>query len=146
MDAHEEWVYWADEDLVTNFGYAKGLYPKMIRNTFPTRYTKLYYCYYTPQGRKLQTSDYLVTSGKCQMLLMYLLTCFTSFCCSEQNPEDSVDGFVRYRWHSRWDNLDLPGTLRDTAPHILPEERQRMRGKQRRQHCQGTHVGRTSWS
>ena len=46
MAVTEEWVYWKDESHL-NLNMQGGLYPKITRSSFPTKYTKLYYCYYT---------------------------------------------------------------------------------------------------
>ena len=48
MDVTEEYVYWKDESLV-NLNALGGMYPKVIRSKYPTRYTKVFYCYYTPK-------------------------------------------------------------------------------------------------
>ncbi len=48
MAAWEEWVYWKDEDQL-NLNMHGGLHPKIRRSSFPDKYTKLYYCYYTPE-------------------------------------------------------------------------------------------------
>ena len=46
MAVTEEWVYWKDESHL-NLNMQGGLYPKITHSSFPTKYTKLYYCYYT---------------------------------------------------------------------------------------------------
>jgi hypothetical protein len=47
----EEWVYWADEEFINLSGQG-GRYPKLHRSRYPIKFTKVYYCYYVPQGRK----------------------------------------------------------------------------------------------
>ena len=47
MKETEEWVQWNDEQLI-NLSIQGGLHPKVYRPTFPTKYTRLYYCYYKP--------------------------------------------------------------------------------------------------
>ena len=61
MEAQEEWVYWADENLLTNTGDSGGLHPTLRRSSYPHTYTKLFYCYYTPEGRKLCSCSLLCT-------------------------------------------------------------------------------------
>ena len=46
MRVSEEFVYWRDEEKL-NLNMHGGTYPAIRRSSYPTKYTKLYYCYYT---------------------------------------------------------------------------------------------------
>ena len=59
MQFHEEWVYWKDEDQL-NLNMHGGLYPKIRRSSFPVKYTKLYYCYYTAKPGQYPASTHTI--------------------------------------------------------------------------------------
>lgn len=49
MKVTEEFVYWSDESTL-NFDAMWGMYPRLQRSKYPSKYTMLYYCYYEPQA------------------------------------------------------------------------------------------------
>ncbi len=56
MRVKEEWVRWRDEDKL-NFNMQGGSYPAVTRSSYPTKDTKLYYCYYMEEPNYSQCHD-----------------------------------------------------------------------------------------
>lgn len=95
MQVNEEWVYWKDESNF-NLNSHGGLFPRMTRSKFPIKFTKLFYCYYTPKPvtnnfNKVLVAVYVIagTVGGIVAILFFMCICQRIFSRKHKSTEDT---------------------------------------------------------